>query len=122
MTLSCILSFSTDLIRNTGHPVYTCMSRGYLLLAKVFIIGLTLRVLISPDVRGNDKNEDIHYQVSTIDALLQGSYDGVMRYDDVKRQGDFGIATFDGLDGEMVAVDGEFFQVMADGRVSPGCG
>jgi acetolactate decarboxylase len=37
----------------------------------------------------------------------------------VKRHGDFGIATFDGLDGEMVAVEPEFFQVTADGRVHP---
>ena len=58
-------------------------------------------------------------QVSTTDALLQGSYYGVMSYSEVKRHGDFGIATFDGLDGEMVAVDGEFFQVTADGRVHP---
>jgi acetolactate decarboxylase len=39
-----------------------------------------------------------------------------MRYSEVKHHGDFGIASFDG---EMVAVDGEFFQVTADGRIHP---
>jgi acetolactate decarboxylase len=96
------------------------MNRGeYLLLAGVFIIGLTLGIFIPLDAPGNDDDKDILYQVSTIDALLQGSYDGVITYYEVKRHGDFGIATFDGLDGEMVAVDGEFFQVTADGRVHP---
>jgi acetolactate decarboxylase len=93
--------------------------KEYLLLAGAFAIGLTLGILIPQDARGNDNDEDILYQVSTIDALLQGSYDGVMRYSDVRHHGDFGIATFDGLDGEMVAVDGEFFQVTAEGSVHP---
>ena len=93
--------------------------REYTFLAGVFIAGLMLGFLIQPDAREDDGNGDILYQVSTIDALLQGSYDGVMRYSDLKRHGDFGIATFDGLDGEMVAVDGEFFQITADGKVHP---
>jgi acetolactate decarboxylase len=29
----------------------------------------------------------------------------------LKEYGDFGIGTFEGLDGEMVAVDGNFYQI-----------
>ncbi|MFH1738869.1 MAG: acetolactate decarboxylase [bacterium] len=54
-------------------------------------------------------------QVSTIDAILNGLYDGIIAYGDLKDYGDFGIGTFHGLDGEMVALDGEFYQVRADG-------
>lgn len=57
------------------------------------------------------------YQVSTIDALLAGVYDGEVRFADLKSHGDFGIGTFDALGGEMVAVDGQYFDVRYDGRV-----
>jgi len=58
-------------------------------------------------------------QVSTIDAILNGLYDGVITYGDLKEYGDFGIGTFEGLDGEMVAVDGDFYQIKADGVAYP---
>ena len=54
-------------------------------------------------------------QVSTIGALLNGVYDGGISFGDLKRYGDFGIGTFNGLDGEMVALDGEFYQIKSDG-------
>jgi len=56
-------------------------------------------------------------QISTIDALLGGLYDGVTTIGALKQHGDLGIGTFDGLDGEMVVVDGQVFRVPADGQV-----
>ncbi len=58
-------------------------------------------------------------QISTIDALLNGVYDGVVDYDTLAGYGDFGIGTFAGLDGEMIGFDGEFYQVKADGVAYP---
>ena len=60
---------------------------------------------------------DTVFQVSTIDALLAGVYDGEMDCRGLLRRGDFGIGTFDRLDGEMVLLDGRLYQVKADGRV-----
>src|SRR5271170_4652934 len=57
------------------------------------------------------------FQVSTSTALVQGVYDGVVRVGELKQHGDFGLGTFDGLDGEMLAVDGHFYQVHAGGQV-----
>jgi acetolactate decarboxylase len=51
------------------------------------------------------------FQVSTSTALVKGVYDGVVTLGELKRHGDFGLGTFDGLDGEMVAVDGHFYRV-----------
>ncbi len=59
------------------------------------------------------------YQVSTIRALCAGDYDGETELSTLKRHGDFGLGTFYGLDGEMVVLDGAFYQVKADGRVCP---
>ena len=57
------------------------------------------------------------YQTSTIDALLAGVYDGDLTLRELRARGDFGIGTYDNLDGEMVLLDGEFHQVKADGKV-----
>ena len=57
------------------------------------------------------------YQTSTIDALLAGVYDGDLTLRELRARGEFGIGTYDNLDGEMVLLDGEFHQVKADGKV-----
>jgi len=64
-----------------------------------------------------EKDQETLYQVSTIDALLQGVYEGFVPFGEVKKHGDFGIATLDSLDGEIIAFEGEFFQIRADGKV-----
>jgi acetolactate decarboxylase len=57
------------------------------------------------------------FQVSTATALVEGVTGGVVTVGELREHGDFGIGTFAELDGEMVALDGEFFQVRADGVV-----
>ena len=56
-------------------------------------------------------------QFSTIDALMQGIYDGPATFAEVRRYGDFGIGTVNHLDGEMLGLDGVFYQVTGDGKV-----
>jgi acetolactate decarboxylase len=56
------------------------------------------------------------FQTSTIDALLEGKYDGDISFAELEERGDFGLGTLDALDGEMIALDGGFYQVKADGR------
>ena len=56
-------------------------------------------------------------QVSTIDALLAGAYDGDTPCAELLRYGDTGIGTFDDLEGEMVVLDAKLYQVKADGGV-----
>jgi acetolactate decarboxylase len=57
------------------------------------------------------------FQVSTTTALVEGVYQGAVRVATLREHGDFGLGTFEGLDGEMVIVDGHFFQVRSDGSV-----
>jgi acetolactate decarboxylase len=57
------------------------------------------------------------FQVSTTGALVQGVYRGAVTLAQLKEHGDFGLGTFDGLDGELVALDGEFYQVHASGKI-----
>ena len=46
------------------------------------------------------------YQTSTMGALLDGVYDGDVTIRELLRHGDFGLGTFNGLDGEMLVLDG----------------
>ncbi len=65
---------------------------------------------------GQESNDAI-FQTSTIDALIQGVYDGNFTFGDLKAEGDFGLGTFNQLDGEMIGLDGKFYQVRSDGTV-----
>jgi len=56
-------------------------------------------------------------QTSTIDALLAGVYDGQMTCGELLKYGDFGIGTFDRLDGEMIVYQSKVYQIKSDGKV-----
>ena len=61
---------------------------------------------------------DTLYQVSTINSLSAGNYDGIKTVQEVEQKGDFGVGTFDGLNGEMVLLDGQIYQVDVSGKVN----
>lgn len=67
----------------------------------------------------SDGEDGQMFQVSTLGSLNEGNFEGVMSYGDLKEHGDFGLGTFDALDGEMVAVDGDYYQVREDGVAYP---
>jgi acetolactate decarboxylase len=56
------------------------------------------------------------FQTSTISALLERVYDGQTTIGELASHGDFGLGTFNALDGEMTALDGVFYQCKSDGR------
>jgi len=68
-----------------------------------------------------DDNHQAHevFQISTINALLEGVYDGDMTYAQLRKHGNFGLGTFNALDGEMIAFDGMFYQIKSDGVAYP---
>jgi len=57
------------------------------------------------------------FQASTLNAVMLGVYDGEVTCQELKMRGDIGIGTFDALDGEMVMLDGDIYQVRGDGKV-----
>ncbi|MDD4924056.1 MAG: acetolactate decarboxylase [Dehalococcoidales bacterium] len=61
------------------------------------------------------KERETLFQISTINALMEGIYDSVITVGDLLQYGDFGIGTFEGLDGEMIVLDGKCYQIKSDG-------
>lgn len=89
--------------------VFPCLWR---LISLFLAIGLWGCATVQPD-------RDVLFQTSTIDALLVGVYDGETDFKTLKKNGDFGLGTFNGLDGEMIALDGTFYQIKVDGVAYP---
>ena len=67
---------------------------------------------------GNDAKPDLIFQYSTVSELKDGKFDGNKDLNGLKRHGDFGIGTYNGLDGEMVYLDGIFYQIDLDGNAT----
>ena len=57
------------------------------------------------------------FQASTIGALLEGAFDGDVTFAELAEHGDLGLGTLNGLDGEMIAIDGRFYRADVDGLV-----
>ena len=63
--------------------------------------------------------DDTLVQFSLLAALAADDYTGGAPLRDVLAGGDFGVGTFDRLDGEMIVLDGKIYQALADGTVRP---
>jgi acetolactate decarboxylase len=85
------------------------------MMKKLFIHILVIALLQFCGCAGKADNKIM--QTSTINALLAGVYDGYLSIGSLLQYGDFGIGTFDRLDGEMIVLDGNVYQVRADGKV-----
>jgi acetolactate decarboxylase len=58
------------------------------------------------------------YLCAPVNALVEGIYEENISLASIREHGDFGLGTFDQLDGEMVLLDGKVYQITGDGRVS----
>jgi acetolactate decarboxylase len=66
-----------------------------------------------------ERDPHVLFQASTIGALLEGAFDGDLSFAELAAHGDLGLGTLNRLDGEMIALDGEFFRADAEGVVRP---
>jgi acetolactate decarboxylase len=66
-----------------------------------------------------ERQAHVLFQASTIGALLDGAFDGDLSFAELAEHGDLGLGTLNRLDGEMIALDGEFFRADAEGRAHP---
>jgi acetolactate decarboxylase len=54
------------------------------------------------------------FQTSTVQALLAGDYDGDVTLGEILEHGDLGLGTLDGLDGELIVLDGQAWKARLD--------
>jgi acetolactate decarboxylase len=58
------------------------------------------------------------YLCAPVNALVEGIYKENIPLSEIKKHGDFGLGTFNDLDGEMVMLDGHVYQITSEGRVA----
>jgi acetolactate decarboxylase len=62
------------------------------------------------------ENRKTLFQISAFNVFSKGNYEGNTTYGELAENGDFGIGTLNGLNGEMIAIDGTFYQIPTDGK------
>lgn len=62
------------------------------------------------------ENRETVFQVAAFKPFAQGDFDGNTTYAELAEHGDFGIGTLNDIDGEMVALNGVFYQIPIDGK------
>ncbi|MEG8947902.1 acetolactate decarboxylase [Rosettibacter firmus] len=63
------------------------------------------------------KENNILFQVSLFDSLYYGNYNGFYNLNELLQYGNFGLGTFDKLDGEMTILNGSVYQFKSDGMI-----
>jgi acetolactate decarboxylase len=81
-----------------------------------------IRSLHVESMRRADLHEErephVLFQASTIGALLDGAFEGDLSFRELAEHGDLGLGTLNHLDGEMIAIEGEFFRADVEGNVN----
>ena len=64
------------------------------------------------------KNRETIYQIALLQSLAMGYFDGSISVKDLKTHGDTGIGTFEGLNGEMIVLDGVVYRANQDCEIN----
>jgi len=96
--------------------------KNYLILFLVLIlIGChSLQKDKTTTKRANDAKANTFFQYNIWGAFVNRVFDGDYTVKELKLKGDFGLGSFDMLDGEMVMLDGIAYRIREDGIVSEG--
>ena len=64
------------------------------------------------------KNRETIYHIALLQSLAMGYFDGSISVKDLKTHGDTGIGTFEGLNGEMIVLDGVVYRANQDCEIN----
>jgi acetolactate decarboxylase len=81
----------------------------------LYSILLFLSLLSSQLGLAQDKN--VFYQYSTINALLEGYFEGNLTCGELKKHGNFGLGTFNQLNGELILLNNICYRSLTDGSI-----
>ena len=86
----------------------------------ILLLFTILLVSCVNEIEQKDKpiNNDKIFQYSSKSGLLENNYIGDLTIGEIKKNGDFGLGTFNMVDGEMVISEGNVYQVKTDGAIN----
>ena len=85
--------------------------------SKHYILFLLI-LFITQFVFSQQKKDKIVFQSAPIISLLNGVMNDNFPIGKIKAYGNFGLGTFNGVDGEMIVLDGKVYQVKNNGKVN----
>ena len=85
------------------------------LLVATSIVALTLAVFVTFVQQTQPQNDDILFQASSLNALVNGSYQGKITSHELLSHGNFGLGAVEYMDGELVCLDAKCYRVTTDG-------
>jgi acetolactate decarboxylase len=88
-----------------------------ILFASILIVSLLAVSAVSAENVFLAQDDTMH-QVSLMQSFMHGAYDGVVTVGELKSWGDTGLGTFEGVNGEMIVLDGVVYQAAADGSIN----
>lgn len=86
-------------------------------MKKLKALVIIIAILIVSCKSNSIVDKDILFQVSLLQGLTFGDYNGSITAKELKSKGDIGIGTFDKLDGELIMLDGVIYKAKHDGTV-----
>jgi len=78
-----------------------------------FLDALRVHTMRHGDLRPGGHRHEL-FQTSTIEALLSGAFDGDVSLSEVLEHGSLGLGTLNGLDGELIVIDGQAWKANPD--------
>lgn len=90
---------------------------------KAAFVSIILMVCLTLGACGKNANiqstndREVINQVSLLQGLTLGDYNGSITAGQLKEKGDIGIGTFDALNGELIMLDGVIYRAASDGSV-----
>ena len=103
-----------------GHDLYLNLPAGYwqALLRHCEQSGETRSAVVRKALADYlDLDHHTLWQLSTSTAVVEGVFGGALQVKDLIDHGDFGLGTFEQLDGEGILLDGVCWQARADGSL-----
>ena len=78
-----------------------------------FLGALGVELLRHGELRPEHPDHEL-FQTSTVQALLAGAFDGDVTLAEILEHGDLGLGTLNGLDGELIVLDGQAWKAELD--------
>jgi len=84
----------------------------------VFVLLLPVSIAVAGCTTAQNDSKTV-FIAGSFGALSRSVYDGEITLGELKRHGDFMLGTTNGIDGELIGLDGKYYRIGAQGKISP---
>lgn len=88
------------------------------LVAMFLAVTMLVNVASAAPAKMHTPNRETIYQIALLQSLAMGYFDGSITVGELKKHGDIGIGTFEGLNGEMIVLDGVVYRANRDCKIN----